>query len=135
MVELCHLAILTSMELGADPVRNCMLENGSREELAGRGLQRPAIAVITGMRKPWRTVFSDRDYQRVRELGDEHRRNYPRAPSRPNDRCPVTRRGFRRRRGDCVRLGRRLSVAGVIVCRWGRHTTRSDHGVPYAQPA
>jgi hypothetical protein len=25
--------------------------------------------VITGMRKPWRTVFSERDYQRVRELG------------------------------------------------------------------
>jgi hypothetical protein len=31
------------------------------------------------MRKPWRTVFSDRDYQRVLELGDEHRGNYPRA--------------------------------------------------------
>lgn len=56
----------------------CLLENGTPEELAKRGLKGPAIAVITGMRKPWRTTFSDRDYQRVRALGDEHRRNYPR---------------------------------------------------------
>jgi hypothetical protein len=40
----------------------CLLENGT---------------VITGMRKPWRTV-SGRDYQRVRELGLEHQQNYPR---------------------------------------------------------
>ena len=56
----------------------CLLENGTGDELARRGLPRPAIAVITGMRKPWRTVFSERDYQRVRELGREHQRNYPR---------------------------------------------------------
>jgi hypothetical protein len=56
----------------------CLLENGAREELACRGLQRPAIAVITGMRKPWRTAFSERDYQRVRTLGHEHQQNYPR---------------------------------------------------------
>lgn len=56
----------------------CLLENGPRAELTRRGLQWPAIAVITGMRKPWRTTFSGRDYQRVRALGDEHRQNYPR---------------------------------------------------------
>ncbi len=56
----------------------CRLENGAMDELAARGLQRPAIAVITGMRKPWRTVFSERDYQRVRDLGREHDQNYPR---------------------------------------------------------
>jgi hypothetical protein len=56
----------------------CLLENGTEGELTKRGLQRPAIAVITGMRKPWRAIFSERSYQRVRELGDEHRRNYPR---------------------------------------------------------
>jgi len=56
----------------------CLLENGAHEELARRGLQRPAIAVITGMRKPWRTAFSERDYQRVRALGQEHQQNYPR---------------------------------------------------------
>jgi hypothetical protein len=56
----------------------CRLENGTADELVKRGLPRPAIAVITGMRKPWRTVFSERDYQRVRELGHEHQRNYPR---------------------------------------------------------
>jgi hypothetical protein len=56
----------------------CLLENAPPGELARRGLQRPAIAVITGMRKPWRTTFSERDYQRVRELGEIHKRNYPR---------------------------------------------------------
>jgi hypothetical protein len=56
----------------------CLLENGTGKELARRGLPRPAIAVITGMRKPWRTVFAERDYQRVRELGTEHQGNYPR---------------------------------------------------------
>jgi len=57
----------------------CLLENGSTEELASRGLPGPAIAVITGMRKPWRTAFSDRDYQYVRSLAREHRCNYPRS--------------------------------------------------------
>lgn len=56
----------------------CLLENAAAEELGRRGLPRPAIAVITGMRKPWRTVFSERDYKSVRDLGDEYRRNYPR---------------------------------------------------------
>ncbi len=56
----------------------CLLENGISEELARRGLGCPAIAVITGLRKPWRTTFSQRDYQSVREFGDEHRRNFPR---------------------------------------------------------
>ncbi len=56
----------------------CLLENATAAELAGRGLPRPAIAVITGMRKPWRTTFAERDYKSVRDLGDEHLRNYPR---------------------------------------------------------
>ena len=56
----------------------CLLENGTSEQLAKRGLNRPAIAVITGMRKPWRTTFSERDYQRVRALGDEYLQNHPR---------------------------------------------------------
>jgi hypothetical protein len=56
----------------------CLLENGSSGELAKRGFLRPTIAVITGMRKPWRTAFSDHDYKHVRELGDQHRHNYPR---------------------------------------------------------
>ena len=56
----------------------CLLENAAPGELARRGLERPAIAVITGMCKPWRTTFAERDYRRVRELGDEHKRSYPR---------------------------------------------------------
>jgi len=38
----------------------CLLENGTHDELARRGLQQCAIAVITGMRKPWRTTFAER---------------------------------------------------------------------------
>ncbi len=38
----------------------CLLENGTSEELARRGLPRPAIAVITGLRKPWRTLLRPR---------------------------------------------------------------------------
>jgi hypothetical protein len=56
----------------------CLLENADSAELARRGLQRPAIAVITGMRKPWRTAFGDRDYAAVRKLGDDHLACYPR---------------------------------------------------------
>lgn len=56
----------------------CLLENGSEEELARRGLKRPAIAVLTGLRKPHRTVFSEGDYRAVRALGDDHRANFPR---------------------------------------------------------
>jgi hypothetical protein len=47
----------------------CLLENGTGKELARRGLPRPAIAVITGIHKPWWTVFAERDYQRARERG------------------------------------------------------------------
>jgi hypothetical protein len=56
----------------------CLLENGTSQELARRGLRRPAIAVIAGMRKPWRTTFSERDLQRIRALGDDHQQNCPR---------------------------------------------------------
>jgi hypothetical protein len=57
----------------------CVLENASAEELRRRGLAGPAIVVITGMRKPWRTKFSERDHSRVRRLGDDHRRKFPRS--------------------------------------------------------
>ena len=56
----------------------CVLENGSSEELSRRGLSRPAIAVIAGLRKPWMTGFSDRDYASVRRHGDDHRNQVPR---------------------------------------------------------
>lgn len=56
----------------------CLLENADDSELLKRGLTKPAIAVITGMRKPWRTKFSEADYRGVRRLGDEHRANLPR---------------------------------------------------------
>lgn len=56
----------------------CVLENAADEELLRRGLTKPAIAVITGMRKPWRTKFSETDYRRVRRLGDEYKMSHPR---------------------------------------------------------
>ena len=56
----------------------CLLENAADEELLRRGLPKPAIAVITGMRKPWRTKFSEADYRGVRRLGDEYKACHPR---------------------------------------------------------
>ena len=56
----------------------CLLENAGQDELDHRGFERPAIAVITGLRKPWRTTFGERDYRGVRALGDDHTANRPR---------------------------------------------------------
>ena len=60
----------------------CLLENGDQEELGRRGLSGPAIAVITGMRKAHRTVFSERDYAAVRRLGGEYAARFPRRVAR-----------------------------------------------------
>jgi hypothetical protein len=60
----------------------CLLENAPDGELVRRGLMKPAIAVITGMRKPWRTKFSEADYSGVRRLGDEHKACHPRRIAR-----------------------------------------------------
>lgn len=56
----------------------CILENASSDELTRRGLDGPAIAVITGLRKPWRTAFDARDYRGVRDLGDNYESTIPR---------------------------------------------------------
>ncbi|MGH3072072.1 MAG: hypothetical protein ACRDNB_07355 [Gaiellaceae bacterium] len=56
----------------------CLLENADPAELRRRGLSSPAIVVLTGLRKPWRTKFSERDYRAVRVLGDDHQANAPR---------------------------------------------------------
>ncbi|MHB1733446.1 MAG: hypothetical protein ACYCU8_08325 [Ferrimicrobium acidiphilum] len=56
----------------------CILENSDAEELRRRGLPRPAVAVVTGMRKPWMTVFSSQDYQHVRTLGNDYLHTKPR---------------------------------------------------------
>jgi len=56
----------------------CVLENADPTELRRRGLPSPAIVVLTGFRKPWRTKFSERDYRAVRALGDDHQSNVPR---------------------------------------------------------
>lgn len=56
----------------------CLLENGSPDALVALGLEGPTIAVITGLRKPHRTVFSATDYARVRREGDAYRSQVPR---------------------------------------------------------
>ncbi len=56
----------------------CLLENGTPTELARRGLDGPAIAVLTGMRKPSRTTFSAHDYAAVHRIGEDHRSKFPR---------------------------------------------------------
>ncbi len=56
----------------------CIVENADADELRRRGLARPAIAVITGMRKPWMTAFSAQDYDHVRALGNDYLGTVPR---------------------------------------------------------
>lgn len=63
---------------GPDREQFRILENGTDAELTQRGLVKPAIAVITGLRKPWRTIFSANDYHGVRKLGDEYLARLPR---------------------------------------------------------
>src|SRR5215510_8831642 len=53
-------ALASSRNPGREQFRLfCLLENAAAEELARRGQHRPAIAVITGMRKPWHTFSAD----------------------------------------------------------------------------
>lgn len=56
----------------------CILENAEPAILAQRGLPGPALAVITGLRKPWRTAFTEADYRHVREMGTAYLTSYPR---------------------------------------------------------
>lgn len=57
----------------------CLLDNGSPEELAERGFDRPQIAVISGMVKEHMTEFSDAEYRkRVRSLGADYLATLPR---------------------------------------------------------
>lgn len=56
----------------------CLLDNASDEELRGRGLTKPAIAVLDGRRKPWRTILSAADCRAVKKLGEDHKRQHPR---------------------------------------------------------
>jgi len=54
------------------------LDNADRAELSQRGLPGLAIAVITGMRKPWNTAFTEHDYAHVRDLGNAYQASRPR---------------------------------------------------------
>jgi len=53
----------------------CVLERDG----AAVGLGGPSLVVLTGMDKPFRTTFTERDYARVRRLGDEYRARVPRS--------------------------------------------------------
>lgn len=56
---------------------SCLLEKAEKRAFAQRGLPGPAIAVITGMRKKIGTVFSERYYAEVRQLGKDHTMQAP----------------------------------------------------------
>jgi Txe/YoeB family toxin of Txe-Axe toxin-antitoxin module len=53
----------------------CVLEREGTQ----LGLGGPSIVVLAGMEKPFRTTFTERDYARVRQLGDEYRSRVPRS--------------------------------------------------------
>jgi hypothetical protein len=59
------------------------LENGTDDELADRGFDRPHIVVINGMRKPRARLFTDAEYRtHVRDLGDAYLADTPRHIAR-----------------------------------------------------
>jgi len=121
----------------------CLLENADKHTLTARGLRGPAIAVITGMRKKAGTVFSERDYAKVRQLGSDHTAQTPRhiasgQGSRfeiSNPRPPET-IGFAGRirepsRGDS-RRDARWRPSKDIICREKQRKNGSDGGVGHA---
>jgi hypothetical protein len=44
-----------------------------------KGRDKPLLVVVTGLDKPFRTEFSDADYEAVRALGEEYRKGDPRS--------------------------------------------------------
>lgn len=57
----------------------CLLDKPTNDtESARTGFPGPMIVVLTGMRKAWRTAFSDADYAHVRELGEAYLETFPR---------------------------------------------------------
>jgi Txe/YoeB family toxin of Txe-Axe toxin-antitoxin module len=56
----------------------CVLERDG----AALGLGGPSIVLITGMAKEFRTTFTARDYEKVRQLGAEYRSRKPRSVMR-----------------------------------------------------
>jgi len=57
----------------------CILDNGTKTELAKRGFDEPHIVVINGLVKANASLFSDGDYRRhVRKLGEHYRATLPR---------------------------------------------------------
>jgi hypothetical protein len=56
----------------------CVLDNSDMRGLQRRGFDRPQIAVITGLVKDSGKKFSNRDYAKVRRLGDQYEKEFPR---------------------------------------------------------
>lgn len=50
-----------------------------RLDYQAQGAVKPLLVVITGLDKPFRTTFNDRDYAKVRQLGDEYFGRNPRS--------------------------------------------------------
>jgi hypothetical protein len=57
----------------------CILDNADPDGLRKRGFDRPQIAVVAGMVKDSGKKFSDRDYAKVRALGDRYLKELPRS--------------------------------------------------------
>jgi hypothetical protein len=55
----------------------CILDNADPDGLRKRGFDRPQIAVVAGMVKDSGKKFSDRDYAKVRALGDQYLKEPP----------------------------------------------------------
>jgi hypothetical protein len=117
----------------------CLLENGSPKELAVRGLPKPAIAVIAGRRKPFRTELTAGEYALIREMGDEYLAQVPRRIALPDSSereivqvaCDDKRVTVTMASGSSYSLplfGRLITASADERAMW---TRASDHSVIY----
>jgi len=53
----------------------CVLERDGKD----LGLGGPSVVLITGMDKPFRSIFKKSDYETAMRLGDEYRSRVPRS--------------------------------------------------------
>ncbi len=75
-----EMAGFFEVRVGGTPNRThyrlfCLLERDGQKV----GLNGPSVVVITGKKKPFRSVLSKQDYAQVRRLGDEFRSRGPRS--------------------------------------------------------
>ncbi len=120
---------------GASPVQTLLRPRQRRSEgLRKRGFDEPQIAVITGMVKDSGKKFSDRDYAKVRALGNEYHETVSTTHRGLSCMAPTERPSISRSE-TCVAAGRSLPETSGADSGTPRSRTCSTPSLPYAHVA